>query len=95
MLGILNASLSTFQPQCTLSVDSQMRYREYELTFVPSPPKFSRSTKSSIDTGTSNGAHFVRSYLASNVQAQHGIDRYPVAPHIVERTGIHGVSSSA
>lgn len=41
------------------------------------------------------GVSLERSYLASNTQAQHGIDRYPEASHKVERTGSHGVSSSA
>ena len=93
VLGILNVSLSTSQPQCKLNDPNQIRYFEYELELLPSPPRFRLSAKSS--SGTGYGDVEERSYLASKVHAQHGIERYPEALCSVESTGTHGVNSSA
>ena len=70
-----------------------MRYIEYELVFVPSPPRFRFSTNSSFKA--SNLRVVDLSYRESNDQAQHGIDRYPEAACRVDKTGIQGVNSSA
>ena len=94
VLGILNVSLSTSQPQCRLKEPSQIRYIEYELELLPSPPRFKLSTKSS-ESGTGYGDVEERSNLASKAHEQHGIERYPEASCNVESTGIHGVNSSA
>jgi hypothetical protein len=93
VLGILNVSLSTSQPQCRLKEPSHIRYIEYELELLPSPPRFKLSTKSA--SGTGYGDVEERSNLASKAHEQHGIERYPEASCIVESTGTHGVNSSA
>jgi hypothetical protein len=93
VLGILNVSLSTSQPQCKLKEPSQMRYIEYELELLPSPPRFNLSTKS--ESGTEYGDVEERSNLESKAHEQQGIERYPEASWTVESTGTHGVNSSA
>ena len=93
VLGILKVSVSTSHPQWALSEANHIRYIEYELVFVPSPPRFRLSTNSSL--GISNPGVVVLSYRESNDHAQHGIDRYPEAAYRVDKTGTQGVSSSA
>jgi hypothetical protein len=93
VLGILSVSHSTSHPQCKLSDASHIRYIEYELPLLPSPPKFRVSAKSG--PGIGNAGVLERSYFASKDHAQHGMDMYPDAEWSVERTGTQGVSSSA
>jgi len=50
--------------------------------------------KSSSENSSAEAAD-ERVNLSSNIHAQQGIERYPVAPVSVASTGIHGVSSSA
>lgn len=45
VLGIRSVSHSTRHPQCKLNVASHIRYLEYELALLPSPPRFRPSTK--------------------------------------------------
>lgn len=75
VLGILNDSDSIFQPQYKLNEASHMRYLEYALELLPSPPRYNDSAKSSGAEGRSYGLCFDLSYRESNVQAQHGIER--------------------
>lgn len=72
-----------------------MRYWEYALLLLPSPPRYRDSSNSSFGVGIGNGRCLDRSNRESNVHAQHGIDKYPDALERVESTGTHGVSSSA
>lgn len=106
VLGILSVSHSTSHPQCTLRLASQIRYIEYELVCPvrASPPRFNFSTKVlncswDDDEEESRGGRGYgwndRLYRSSNVQGQHGIERYPDAECRVESTGTQGVSSSA
>lgn len=73
VLGILNVSLSTSQPQCKLNEPSQIRYIEYELELLPSPPRFKLLAKWA--SGTGYGDVEERSNLASKAHEQHGIER--------------------
>ena len=73
VLGILNVSLSTSQPQCKLKEASQIRYMEYELELLPSPPRFKLPTNS--ESGTGYGDVEERSNLESKAHEQQGIDR--------------------
>ncbi len=95
VLGIRSVSLSTVHPQCKLSDASHMRYIEYALELPLSLPSPRLSTHASTGPATGYGAHRDRSYRVSNVHAQHGIDRYPLAAQSVASRGTHGVSSSA
>lgn len=95
VLGMRSVSLSTFQPQWWLSVASQIRYMEYALMLLPSPPRFRDSTNSSIGVETWNAVQLDRSKRESKVHEQQGIERYPEAEQSVESNGTHGVSSSA
>ena len=94
VLGIRRVSHSTSQPQCRLNDASHIRDLEYELSFFPNPPRFKLSMNNSSSGMWYVGA-FERSYFASKLQAQQGIDRYPAAETMVDTTGTHGVSSSA
>ena len=99
MLGILNVSLSTSQPQCKLKEPNQILYIEYELELLPSPPRFKLSTKSTTESGDDDDMGYgnveERSNFESKAHEQQGMERYPEALCIVESTGIHGVNSSA
>ena len=92
VLGIRSISHSTFHPRCRLNDASQMRYDEYELALLPSPPRLIESTKPS---GTGYAPSRERWYRVSNAQAQQGMDKYPEAEDSVANIGIQGVSSSA
>lgn len=92
VLGIRSISHSTFHPRCRLNDASHMRYDEYELALLPSPPRLIESTKPS---GTGYASSRERWYRVSNAQAQQGMDKYPEAEDSVANTGIQGVSSSA
>ncbi len=78
VLGMRSVSHSTTHPQCTLNALSQMRYIEYALLLLPSPPRFSDSAKSACGSG--NDGVDERSNFMSNAQEQHGIEMYPEAP---------------
>lgn len=51
VLGIRSMSQSTSQPQYKLRDASQIRYREYELELLPSPPRFKLSANSLLGSG--------------------------------------------
>jgi hypothetical protein len=95
VLGILNVSHSTFHPQYRLNPANQMRYIEYELLLLPSPPKFKESRNLSAGSGIGNLGVDDLSNLESKLHEQHGIERYPDALCKEARTGTQGVSSSA
>ena len=93
VLGILNVSISTSQPQYKLNEPSQIRYIEYELELLPSPPRSKVSAK--LTSGIGYRGVEERSILASKAHEQQGMERYPEALYSVDSTGTHGVNSSA
>ena len=93
VLGILNVSLSTSQPQYRLKEPSQIRYIKYELAFLPSSPRSKVSPK--LTSGIGYCGVEEHSNLASKAHEQQGIERYPEALYSVDSTGTHIVLLTA
>ena len=96
VLGIRSTSHSFVHPHHWLTLANQIRYIEYELALLPSPPRFRPSTKApSFSSMYGNGLSLARSNLRSKAHAQHGIEIYTDALVSLDTTGTQGVSSSA